>query len=108
MATISINLSFDLIEKEVRIDGTMRSVYGIAALHVLPKRSGIGKIVVKFIERWAARKGKYCIVGFCKGPNTGFWKKCGWSVISQSDDDQYIMASKPFKKIKTTNPYERW
>ena len=102
---MDITISAKLLEKEVEIDGEVRSVYGLAALHTSPRNRGLGRLMMKWVEEKAKEDGKHCVVGFVM-PATfkGFNAKCGWYDCGMYEE-RVLTTSKPVKSIVVN---ERW
>ena len=101
---IPILVSVNLEDKDVFIDGALRAVYGVVALHTNPKRIGVGTAIVRCIEQIAKRDNKYCLVGFCRPNNWGFWNKCKWFAVGVYEN-RMIITSEWVENIIVT---EHW
>ncbi|MCK9601036.1 MAG: hypothetical protein M0R06_18485 [Sphaerochaeta sp.] len=47
---MKIVVTMELLDKTVEIDGVMRDVYGVAALHCHPQWQGLGRAMLHWAE----------------------------------------------------------
>jgi GNAT superfamily N-acetyltransferase len=102
---MKIVVTMELLDKTVEIDGVMRDVYGVAALHCHPQWQGLGRAMLHWAEEKAKRDGKFCCLGFAL-PHTyeKFDKKAGWSDCGMYEG-RVVTASIPAAKVVV---HERW
>lgn len=102
---MKIQITADLLEKEVLINGETKQVYGLASLHTTPRLKGLGRMIMKWSEEKAKEDGKFCVVGFATEYTfENFDKKCGW-LGHGLFEDRVIMTSIPVDSIVVT---EKW
>lgn len=102
---MKIQITAELLEKEVLINGETKQVYGLASLYTTPRLKGLGCMIMKWSEEKAKEDGKFCVVGFATEYTfENFDKKCGWHGYGKFQD-RVIMTSIPVERIEVD---EKW
>lgn len=73
-----------LHEVDVEFIDKKYSVFGIAGIVALKKGMGYGRELIKAMISYAQKDGKD-ILGFCEPKVSGFYEKCGLSIIKGND-----------------------
>lgn len=94
----------DLLDKEIKVNGEVHAVLGLASFRTEPRGMGIGRISLKIMEEIAEKKGKLGVFCFCFDDVCDFYRKCGWHECGMFQG-KHMFSSLPLKNVEA---WEIW